>query len=99
MTLQLEIKPKAKELIMRKTDGNFTLDMHETLSYTGHGHIEPEVKLGKPKDHCYLYEPVEMDGLTCFKNVEHCFSNECVVMMKKFLNYRCIGIEPKCHGQ
>ena len=100
MTLRLQIEPEAKELIMKKADGIFTLDMHETLSYTGHGHIEPMVKLGKPKEHTYLFEPVEIEGLTCYENVEHTFCDDCIIMMEKFFNYKSIGICPSCdhHG-
>ncbi len=94
MTVHLTIEPEARELIIKKADGNFTLDMHETLSYTGPGHIEPEVRLGKPKNKAYLFEPVIIDGLTCYENCEHCFADHCVVSMEKFLNYKSIRVEP-----
>lgn len=93
MTLKLMIEPEAKDLILKKADGSFTLDVYETLSSYGPGSPTPTVTLGKPKSRQYLYAPVEMDGLTCYENCEHCFCDGCIVTTASFLNHKSLRLD------
>ena len=90
--MNIIIDPQAKELIKIKGEGAFVLELMRAQGWGG-GLEQPVVSLGKPSKEISKYVPIDIDGVTMYK--DHAFGNDLNfrVAMTKFLFFKMLRLE------
>ena len=91
--MNIIIDSQAKELIETKGEGSFILELMRAQGWGG-GIEQPVVSLGKPKSELSKYIPIEMDGVTMYKDQAFGDDLNFRVAMTKFLFMKMLRLEP-----
>ena len=91
--MKIVIEPEARDFIVEKGNGEFILDMVTARGWCS-GIEEPMVLLGKPKSRSFQFVPVDIDGITMYKNKVFGDDVRFQVSLAKLAFFKSLRIDP-----